>query len=257
MQLTFATSKGTPDLPPLNAAQQHRLALLTLLSLASEPDPLTYEHLISALFLSSTSDLESLITEAIYNGLITARLSPTSTPPMVYITSVAPLRDLRPNSLPDIVKVLQVWENRCSSVVGEIEAQIAGIRSNAAKRMARDTWRQEIVDHAVLYTEISGENTGTGGGGAGVGRTTRSGVGTRGGLGDDSRKGKGIGNKRDLDEQQEDEEVAHWGHQTGGEEDGGVGVGLARMEVDEGAGLAGRGGDGGRTAKRAVGKKGL
>ena len=217
---------------------------------------MTYEHLTSALSLSSTLDLESLITEAIYNGLITARLSPTSTPPIVHITSVAPLRDLRPNSLLDILKVLQIWESRCSSVIGEIEAQIAGIRTNAAKRKARDMRRQEVVGNAVLYTETSAENTGSGEGGTGGGRTTRSGGGNMRG-GDDARKGKGIGNKRDLDEQQEDEETAQWGHHTGGEEDGGVGVGLARMEVDEGAGLAGRSGDSGRTAKRPVGKKGL
>jgi COP9 signalosome complex subunit 7 len=175
----------------------------------------------------------------------------------VHITSIAPLRDLRPNSLPDILKVLQVWESRCSSVVGEIEAQIAGVRTNAAKRKARDMKRQEVVENAVLSAEVSGENTGNGGGGGSGVRTTTRSAGVRAGPVDENRKGKGIGVKRDLDEQQEDEETARWGQQGGGEEDGGVGVGLARMEVDEGPGSAGKTGDGGRTAKRAVGKKGL
>lgn len=78
----------------------------------------------------------------------------------------------------------------------------------------------------------------------------------RRGSGDENKKGKGTGSKRDLDEQQEDEEVIQW-RQQGSEEDGGVGVGLAKMEVDEGAGLPAKGGDGGRTAKRVLGKKGL
>jgi COP9 signalosome complex subunit 7 len=242
---------------------------LTLLSLASEPHPLTYDYLSSTLALPSFSTLETLITEAIYNGLISARLSPASTPPTVHITSVAPLRDLRPNSLPEILKVLQVWESRCSSVVGDIEAQIAGIRSNAARRKAKEARRQQVVDTAVLSNDGPGEGgnstggvagPGAGGiggndGGSGGGRLLRSG-GLRGGSGDESKKGKGTGSKRDLDEQQEDEEVGQWGAQ-GGEEDGGVGLGLARMEVDEGAGSSGKTGDGTRTAKRVFGKKGL
>lgn len=173
------------------------------------------------------------------------------------ITSVAPLRDLVPNSLAETLKVLQVWENRCSSVVSDIEAQIVAITSSAAKRKARERRRQEVVDNAVLNTDASGETNAGGGGLAGGGaRTTRSGAVRGGSLGEENRKGKGIGNKRDLDEQQEDEETTQWAPH-GGEEDGGVGVGLAKMEVDEGPGLAGKSGDGARTVKRAVGKKGL
>jgi hypothetical protein len=158
-----------------------------------------------------------------------------------------------------------VWESRCSNVADEIEAQIQGIRSAAARRKAREVRKQEVVDHAVLNADGSGDvNAGSGGGGAGAGaggnmgagRATRSGV-IRGGLSEENRKGKGIGNKRDLDEQQEDEDVPGWGQRGGGDEDGGVGAGLAKMEVDEGDGMAGKSVDGGRTAKRAAGKKGI
>ncbi|ERF75346.1 hypothetical protein EPUS_00139 [Endocarpon pusillum Z07020] len=264
---TLADYQNAPNLPTLTPQQQHKLTLLTLLSLASEPHPLTYDYLTTTLYLDSAAALEALITEAIYSGLITARLSPTSSPPIVHITSVAPLRDLRPNSLPEILKVLQVWESRCSSVVGDIEAQIAGIRNNAAKRKAREMRRQEVVDTAVLSNDGTGDVGNAAGGGAGAGtgvgsgatggagRMTRSSI-MRGGSGDENRKSKGTGNKRDLDEQQEDEEVSQWGQQTS-EEDGGVGVGLAKMEVDEGAGSMGKSGDGSRTAKRVLGKKGL
>ncbi|KAF7510090.1 hypothetical protein GJ744_007194 [Endocarpon pusillum] len=264
---TLADYQNAPNLPTLTPQQQHKLTLLTLLSLASEPHPLTYDYLTTALLLDSAAALEALITEAIYSGLITARLSPTSSPPTVHITSVAPLRDLRPNSLPEILKVLQVWESRCSSVVGDIEAQIAGIRNNAAKRKAREMKRQEVVDTAVLSNDGTGDVGNAAGGGAGVGtgvvsgatggagRMTRSSV-MRGGSGDENRKSKGTGNKRDLDEQQEDEEVSQWVRQAS-DEDGGVGVGLAKMEVDEGAGSMGKSGDGSRTAKRVLGKKGL
>ena len=114
---------------------------------------------------------------------------------------------------------------------------------------------QEVVDNAVLSNEGLGDGIVSGGNIAGGTRTTRAG-GMRGGSGDDNRKGRGTGSKRDLDEQQEDEEGNQWGRH-GGEEDGGVGVGMAKMEVDEKAGLLGKGGDGARTAKRVLGKKGL
>lgn len=244
---------GTPNLAPLTPQQRHKLTLLTLLSVAGESEPLTYDYLISTLSLPSASAFESLITETIYNGLINARLSPTSTPPVVHITSVAPLRDLRPTSLPEILKVLQVWENRCRSVVGEIEGQIAGIRSHAVARKEEETRRQDIIDSAVLSTDASSEAN-TSAGVAGVfGRSTRS-AWIKGVTSDEYKKGKGIGNKRDLDEQLEDEEFTPWGHH-GGEEDGGVGVGLAKMEVDESAGVTGKGTYAGRTAKRTAGKK--
>lgn len=160
--------------------------------------------------------------------------------------------------------MLKVWEGRCSSVVEDIEAQIEGIRRGAAQRKGRELRRQEVVDLAVLSNEGGGDGNAGGGGAAGIAVAATAGLGTRttrsGGLrtssGDENRKGKGTGSKRDLDEQQEDEEVSQWG-QHGGEEDGGVGVGLAKMEVDEGAALFGKGGDGGRTAKRVLGKKGL
>jgi COP9 signalosome complex subunit 7 len=241
----------------LNPEQQHKLALLTLISLAGEAIPLTYDYVISALSLPSASSLEALITEAIYNGLVSGRLSPTSIPPMVHFTSVAPLRDLRPTRLSDVLKVLQVWENRCKGVVDNIEGQIVQIRHQATKRKESETRRREIIAHAVLNTDTAGDGNVNTGGISVVGRPTRSPWTKAAGTNDDYRgKGKGIGNKRDLDEQQEDEESTQWA-QHGGEEDDGVGVGLAKMEVDESAGVAGRGTDAGRTAKRAAGKKGI
>lgn len=251
---TLADYQKTPNLPPLTPLQQQKLTLLTLLSLASEPQPLTYDYLIPSLSLPSASALETVVIEAVYNGLVLGRLSPSSTPPSVHITSIAPLRDLRPSSLPEILRVLRVWESRCSSVVDDIEVQIAGIKKNAAKRKAREMARQQIVDDAVLSNELPGDGN-TMGGVAGAVKTTRS-AGVRSGSGDENRKGKGTGSKRDLDEQQEDEEVSKW-RPHGSEEDGGVGIGLAKMEVEEGVGLGGKGGDGGRTAKRVLGKKGL
>ena len=239
-------AKGTPSLPLLNEAQTFKLRQLSLLTIASSPIPLTYANLISALSLGSAISLETLLTQSIYSGLLTARLSPTTTPPTVHITSVAPLRDLRPQSLPQMLATLQVWESRCSSVISELEGQIQDIRDAALKRQLAQKKREAIVDAAVLSSENDGGGLkGSGGVIINTGsRTTRSGGFDKSSPPEETRgsfrgvRGSGnVGSKRDLDEQQEDDEEAD------------VEVGVAKMEVDEGA-------TGSRRLKRVFGKKG-
>jgi len=161
---TYEEYKTTPNLPTLTESQASKLRLLSLLTLASPFGPsnstdttLTYDNLLQSLSLSSNSALESLIRTAIYSSLLTARLSPNSTPPTVHIHSVAPVRDLRPQSLPAMLQILSTWEARCASVTADLESQIAAIRNNATARSTTARTRQDTVDSAVLA-----EDTGKG-----------------------------------------------------------------------------------------------
>jgi hypothetical protein len=121
-----------------------------------------------------------------------------------------------------MLAILAVWEQRCQSTISDLESQINGIRTDAAKRLTTQMKRQEVVDSAVLQSDDKGKKP------SGDGPVTRN---------------KGVvGNKRDLDEQQEDEE----NEVSSG--DGGVGPGMATMEVDEP--LTGQ-----RSSKRISGKK--
>ncbi|KAJ9664162.1 hypothetical protein H2198_000380 [Neophaeococcomyces mojaviensis] len=226
---TYSEYISTSNLPALSESQALKLRQLSLLTLASpflpldpaRPDPLTYPSLVSSLDLSSHQQLESLVTSTIYAGLITARLSPTSTPPRVQITSVAPLRDVRPVSLPAISQILNTWQSRCTTTISSLEAQIIQVRSQAAHRTALQRKRQEVIDTAV----VQGENDAS--------KAVR---------GRDRR-----GNKRDLDERME------------GEDDEDVSSDEVKMDVDESgdyAGAAGRGGLG-RGAKRNRGRGGF
>ena len=212
---------ATPKLPALSDPQALKLRQLTLLSFAFSSTAPTYANLLTALSLPTPQSLETLITASIYAGLLTARLSPASTPPTVHITSVAPLRDLRPRSLPQMLAILAVWEQRCQSTISDLESQINGIRTDAARRLANQKKRQEVVDNAVLQSDDKGKK------GLGDGPVTRS-------------KGM-VGNKRDLDEQQEDDEY----EVSSGD---GVTPGMATMEVDEPP-------TGQRSSKRISGKK--
>jgi COP9 signalosome complex subunit 7 len=217
--LTHMTA--TPKLPALSDPQALKLRQLTLLSFAFSSTTPTYANLITALSLPTPQSLETLITSSIYAGLLTARLSPASMPPTVHITSVAPLRDLRPQSLPQMLAILAVWEQRCQSTISDLESQINGIRADAAKRLTNQKKRQEVVDNAVLQSDDKGKKV------LGDGPVTRN-------------KGM-VGNKRDLDEQQEDDEY----EVSSGD---GVTPGMATMEVDEPP-------TGQRSSKRISGKK--
>jgi COP9 signalosome complex subunit 7 len=93
---------------------------------------LTYKHLLTALDLPTTRALEELITTAIYSSLITATLDPAHS--LISVTSVAPLRDLAPGSLPALQSTLQAWSQRCDSALSDLEAQVDKIKKEAVNR---------------------------------------------------------------------------------------------------------------------------
>ncbi|KAH7321362.1 hypothetical protein B0I35DRAFT_408320 [Stachybotrys elegans] len=129
---TYQTYLQTPNLPALSDAQAAKLRQLSLLSLASDRSNLTYQALQKSLDVTSTRQVEDLVISAIYAGLLHATLDPARQ--TVEVTSIAPLRDLTPGSIPTMVSALQNWEKRCTSTLGDIETQIQSIRAAAAAR---------------------------------------------------------------------------------------------------------------------------
>lgn len=124
---------------------------------------LSYASLCTRLDLSSTIDLEHLVTEAIYSNLLTATLNPANQ--TVVVTSVAPLRDLSPGSIGSMINELEAWSARCDGVLGDLEAEIAWVRAEAKKRAAREAKTERQVKSVM---EAAEKNSG-GGGGAGFG----------------------------------------------------------------------------------------
>ena len=121
-----------------------KLRQLSLLSLATSHATLTYDYLLSALDLLSVRTLEDLVISSIYAGLISAKLDPLAK--RVDVSSVSSLRDLKPNSIPQIVAVLDDWNERCVSVLAEIEGQVQNIRAKAAERRKRELEHQATLD---------------------------------------------------------------------------------------------------------------
>ncbi|EPE03547.1 cop9 signalosome subunit 7 [Ophiostoma piceae UAMH 11346] len=134
------SAQPTPPLPALNEAQELKLRQLSLITLATDHASLTYDHLSTALSLGADdAKLESLVVSAVYAGLIVATLDPASR--IVRISSVAPLRDVAPGSLPKLHASLRGWSQRCDTTLADLDAQIAGIRKAAAARAdAEQKW---------------------------------------------------------------------------------------------------------------------
>ncbi|KAI1502996.1 hypothetical protein F5X99DRAFT_407553 [Biscogniauxia marginata] len=131
---TYTTYTSTPNLPGLNGAQTLKLRQLSVLTLAKDPHNLTYAALQQSLDLPDSRAVEDLIISAVYAGLIEAQLDPRNQ--TVHISSVSPLRDLAPNSIPSVLASLRAWSGRCTSTLSDLEAQIAAIRAAAAQRHA-------------------------------------------------------------------------------------------------------------------------
>ncbi|UKZ90294.1 uncharacterized protein TrAFT101_005318 [Trichoderma asperellum] len=150
---SYGTYHATADLPTLNDTQTLKLRQLSLLSLASDRSSLSYDALQKALGLSSPREVEDLVITAIYAGLLHATLDPARQ--AVSVTSVAPLRDLAPGTIPDMISALQNWAGRCQSTLGDLEEQIKSIRDAATVRerekRASDKKLQTLVESQTLH----------------------------------------------------------------------------------------------------------
>lgn len=204
---------------------------------------------MTSLSISSPSELESLVTKAIYSSLITARLSPATNPPTVHVTSVAPLRDVRPQSVAAMITILTEWESRCGGVIGGIEAEISRIKAEAERRRAKERARAELVERTLNGWEGDDDLGGESGGRRGGLRSKESKHGFSGGA--------GPGNKREFNADHDDDD-GYWDNGSDGAADSGAAG--SRMDIDEGAGSSRTGasaGTGARQAKRILnmGKK--
>jgi COP9 signalosome complex subunit 7 len=178
----YSLLTAQPNLPKLSAQQHQKLLLLSLLPLSSSHSSLTYKHLLAALDLPTTRALEELITTAIYSGLITATLDPAHS--LISVTSVAPLRDLAPGSLPALQSTLQAWSQRCDSALADLEAQVEKVKKEAVDREKVRRKKDRALEAALQASEekATGKRNLTGHGGedamdidedGGSSRTTR------------------------------------------------------------------------------------
>lgn len=118
---------------------------------------------MTALSLPSPRALEELVTKAIYSSLLTATLDPAHG--NVNVTSVAPLRDLAPGSLPALQSTLTTWSQRCEDALTDLDKQMATVKKRAVQRERERRKR----DRGLEVTMAALEEKGSGKRGAGYG----------------------------------------------------------------------------------------
>ncbi|KIW09046.1 uncharacterized protein PV09_00937 [Verruconis gallopava] len=150
---TWTDYKDANGLPQLSPQQAQKLRLLSLLPLASRQASLTYSSLQSALSLDSPQALESLITTAIYSNIVIGTLDPAHQ--VVNITSVAPLRDLAPGSIPALAAALAQWSEQCTYMLAQLEGEVNTIKHNAQRRGEQNARVQMLVDEKIAQAEES------------------------------------------------------------------------------------------------------
>ncbi|RYP54015.1 hypothetical protein DL768_001165 [Monosporascus sp. mg162] len=128
-----------------------KLRQLSLLTLARDPQHgLGYAALLASLGLPDARSLEDLVISAVYADLLAAQLDPRNQ--TVHVSSVSPLRDLAPGSVPAILTQLRAWSGRCAETLSDLEAQIAAVREGAAarhaERKAREAAQARLVEQA-------------------------------------------------------------------------------------------------------------
>ncbi len=185
-----------------------KLRQLSFLSIAKNPADLTYANLLKSLGLETLRELEDLVISAIYAGLVNATLDPYHQ--LVAVSSVAPLRDLQPNSIPSMLSILNEWSARCVSTLADLEKQIASIKAEALKRH-----NEEVEWAAHVEKLIEGKGDGkekqkekeekSGGGGVFVGLGRKLGGGAASKRGSGGLDGEDNDNM-DLDEEDGDDE---------------------------------------------------
>ncbi|PBP19080.1 PCI domain-containing protein [Diplocarpon rosae] len=140
---TYSDYQATADLPALNAKQTQKLRQLSFLTLAKNQADLSYKNLLLRLGLETPRELEDLVISAIYAGLISATLDPYHQ--NVAVSSVSPLRDLQPDSVPAMLNTLNEWSARCVSTLADLEKQITSIKAEALKRHKEEVeWKSQV-----------------------------------------------------------------------------------------------------------------
>eukprot|EP00051_Salpingoeca_urceolata_P014254 m.181117 g.181117 ORF g.181117 m.181117 type:complete len:270 (-) comp18030_c1_seq3:91-900(-) len=152
---TYNTYKAAASqLPTLNSAQMHKLRMLTIVARAGKSKVLTYADLMGELDVRTLRELEDLIINAIYAGLIGGKMDQSNQRLEV---SFAAGRDIQPGDLPAMAAVLSSWCQNSSGVLMDLAGKIASSDASRQAALASEDAVQAKVDElqkVLAVTEV-------------------------------------------------------------------------------------------------------
>lgn len=143
---TYATYKEYEDrLPKLTKPQEIKLKQLTIVNLASLNRVIPYKTLQEQLDVANVRELEDLIIDSIYQGLLTGKLDQQKS---IFLVDETFGRDVRiEQDASEMIKTLDSWVSRSDSLLKTIEERItwANKEAEAAKKHS-DEFKKKLDD---------------------------------------------------------------------------------------------------------------
>lgn len=142
------------QLPDLSSAQIRKLKMLTLASLAAESKLLSFASLQANLQIPSLRELEDLIIDSIYHGLLEGKLDHKLSALQVHSVFG---RDIRPEQVPHLLTKLNAYLTHVRSIDSLLTSQLRGIddhRTHTQLRLDAHKERHKKEKERVL-TELN------------------------------------------------------------------------------------------------------
>jgi COP9 signalosome complex subunit 7 len=121
-------------LPDLTASQLKKLQMLTLVTLASEKPVLPYSELISVLEINSTRQLEDLIIDSIYEGLIKGKIDHKNSCLRVFECFG---RDIFPSKIPEVLEKISKYVQSIEELELSISKNINYLQESKTKAQTK------------------------------------------------------------------------------------------------------------------------
>mmetsp|Transcript_88108 Transcript_88108/g.189138 ORF Transcript_88108/g.189138 Transcript_88108/m.189138 type:complete len:266 (-) Transcript_88108:112-909(-) len=109
------------ELPALSVAQQRKLQLLTVVSLASKDKYIKFADLQVALDVSTARELEDLIIEAVYQNLIVGKMDQEN---QCLIVESCTCRDCRDQDIDYIIETLGTWHESAQTMLKSLNGMV-------------------------------------------------------------------------------------------------------------------------------------
>jgi len=156
---TYSTYKeNAASLPPLSPQMATKLRQLTIVSLAADSKVIPYTVLLQQLEIPNVRELEDLIIECIYQGVVKGKLDQKQKQLEI---DFAIGRDIRPGQLLQMMNVLAAWGTRSDAILNAITQKItytAQAHEQSRKERADFDQRLEALKATIKTSGIDRES---------------------------------------------------------------------------------------------------
>ncbi|KAI8085090.1 uncharacterized protein BX664DRAFT_239425, partial [Halteromyces radiatus] len=132
------------QLPSLTPTQLVKLKHLTIVTLSENSRTLAYDDLLRSLDIATVRELEDLIIDAIYQGVLSGKLDQRKQQVQV---DTAMGRDLRPGQLDDMIERMVTWTQQTHTMMQVMEDKIQDVLKQVNDNdTARNQYEQAVAD---------------------------------------------------------------------------------------------------------------